>query len=101
MGFSERRSIERIPVGEKIIITYKNSIFMGTVLNLSKVGMFIGTRISFPSDAVLLIENSLIKILGKVKRTTDMNGYYDGVGVELSEATQDFVEYLNSFKTPL
>ncbi len=101
MNYSEKRLNERIPSGENILITYKSNIFMGTILNLSEIGMFIGTKTCFPPDSTLLLENDYIKIQARVKRTTEMNGYYDGVGVELPEPSHKYLDFINSMKAPI
>ena len=54
----------------------------------------------FPLDSIIRIEGELLKILVKVNRVTEMNGYYDGIGVELSNKSQDYVKYVYSLKGP-
>jgi hypothetical protein len=79
----ERRALERMPEGKDVRISYRKKIYSGTVLNLSEKGMFIGTCECFPLDSIIRIESELLKILVKVNRVTEMNGYYDGIGVEV------------------
>ncbi len=100
-SYMEKRAFERIPVGEQVRIFYRNKIYSGTVLNLSETGMFVGTRECFPLDAIIRIENELLNVLVRVKRLTEMNGYYDGIGVELSNPSQDYLKYISSLKAPL
>ena len=79
----ERRALERMPVGKDIRISYRKKIYSGTVLNLSEKGMFIGTSECFLPDSIIRIEGELLNTLVKVNWVTEMNGYYDGIGVEL------------------
>jgi hypothetical protein len=92
----EKRAFERIPTGEPVRIFFRKKIYSGTVLNLSETGMFIGTRECFPLDSIIRIESELLKVLVRVKRVTEINGYYDGVGVELSNRSQDYLKYIGS-----
>ena len=45
--------------------------------------MFIGTSECFPPDSIIRIESELLNTLVKVNWVTEMNGYYDGIGVEV------------------
>ena len=79
----ERRALERMPSGKDIRILYRKKIYSGTVLNLSEKGMFIGTSECFPPDSIIRIESELLNTLVKVNWVTEINGYYDGMGVEV------------------
>ena len=79
----ERRALERMPAGKDMKILYRKKIYSGTVLNLSEKGMFIGTSECFPPDSIIRIESELLNTLVKVNWVTEMNGYYDGIGVEV------------------
>jgi len=79
----ERRALERKPAGKDIRILYRKKIYSGTVLNLSEKGMFIGTSECFPPDSIIRIESELLNTLVKVNWVTEMDGYYDGIGVEV------------------
>ena len=79
----ERRALERKPAGKDISILYRKKSYSGTVLNLSEKGMFIGTSECFPPDSIIRIESELLNTLVKVNWVTEMNGYYDGIGVEV------------------
>ena len=97
----EKRVFQRIPIGNEVSILYKKKIYSGTVLNLSEKGMFICTRECFPSDSIIRIESNLLKMHVRVKWLSVMNGYYDGVGVELTKLSKNYLEFVESFKAPL
>jgi hypothetical protein len=99
--FTEKRSFDRIPIGEEVKIAYNNKYYSGTVLNISEKGMFLGTKTCLPLNSTLGIENKLFKVFVKVKRLTEMNGYYDGVGVKLTNPTEVYSEFINGMKSPL
>jgi len=98
----DKRSFERISVGEEIRISHGNLIFPGTILNLSEKGMFIGTRKKFPLNAISLImmrlKDKLLTIPIKIKRATKPSGYYDGIGVELLSRPQDYLDFIKIWK---
>lgn len=98
----ERRSSVRVPVGEDVKICEGNLFFSGTALNISDRGMFIGTKKSFPLNAisliVLRIKDRLLKLPAKIKRSTLETGFYDGIGVELIDPPRDYLEFLNYWK---
>lgn len=98
----ERRSSVRVPVGEDVKICEGNLFFSGTALNISDRGMFIGTKKSFPLNAISLIvmriKDRLLKLPAKIKRSTLETGFYDGIGVELIDPPRDYLEFLNYWK---
>jgi hypothetical protein len=98
----ERRSSDRVAVGEEVKICEGNLFFSGTALNVSERGMFIGTKKRFPLEAisliVLRIKNRLFKLPAKIKRSTLETGFYDGIGVELIDPPRDYQEFLNYWK---
>ena len=98
----ERRSSDRVPVGEEVKICEGNLFFSGTVLNVSDKGMFIGTNKHFPLEAlsliVMRIKDRLLKLPAKIKRSTLQTGFYDGIGVELIDPPRDYLDFLNYWK---
>ncbi len=97
----EKRVFQRIPIGNEVRILHKKKIYSGTVLNISEKGMFVGTRECFPSDSIIRIESELLKMHVRVKWLSIMNGYYDGVGVELTKLSKNYLEFVENLKTPL
>jgi len=98
----DKRSFERISVGEEIRISHENLIFSGTILNLSEKGMFIGTRKRFPLNVISVImmrlKDKLLQIPIKIKRAAKPSGYYDGIGVELLSTPQDYLDFIKIWK---
>ena len=97
----EKRAYQRIPAGEKIKIIHGNTFYSGTILNLSEKGMFIGTKVLFPLYSIIRIESKSFNLCAKVNRLTEMNEYHEGVGVELFNLSQEYLEYMSSLKAPL
>ena len=105
----ERRAFERFPANIEARLFYGNLIYTGMVTNLSKNGMFVSTRVKFPVKSefmmVVFLDNRTIKIPVKVRRRVKKeNDYYsktdNGIGVELLEPPQDFLDYVVTRKSP-
>lgn len=98
----EKRTCERIPSGEDISISYGNIFYSGTILNLSKKGMLISTKKCFPVDSTSVIfirkKDVHVKLFAKVKRITGQDEYYDGIGFEILDPPQAFLDFINTLK---
>jgi hypothetical protein len=99
----EQRTYYRIQTGESVRIYYRNKIYPGTTLNLSQKGMFINTKRWFSSNSLCLIDikigDELLKFLSRVKQFTKINSDSYGVGVEILNPPQNYLEYVNSLKS--
>ncbi|HDH06080.1 MAG TPA: PilZ domain-containing protein [Nitrospirae bacterium] len=105
----DRRAFERFPANLDARLFYGNLIYAGMVTNLSRNGMFVSTRVKFPVNSefmmVVLLDNRTIKIPIKVRRRVKKEkGYYskmdNGIGVELLETPQNFIDYVVTRKSP-
>ena len=74
--------------------------YSGTLTNISEKGMFISTPICFPLGSRLnMLINSNIETLNIpvrvrwMRKSTDM---YDGIGVEVLELTNNYLEFVRS-----
>ena len=103
----ERRSSERFPSNLEARFFYGNMIYTGKVINFSKNGMFISTKVPFPLNSefivVILLDNQTAKIPIKVRRKVSKEGDYysrmnNGVGIELLDAPQSYLNYVCSQK---
>jgi hypothetical protein len=103
----EKRAFERLPVNLQARLFYGNMVYSGTVTNLSENGMFISTKMGFAVESVFVIvvrpgENSLMVPI-RVRRTVKSKYYFDsdvesGMGVEVFNAPQDYLDYVGSCK---
>ena len=97
----KKRAFERIPVNlESRCFDIDN---FGTVTDLSENGMFISSKkISFPLDTMFEISVNLktekFHLPVKVSRITKSNGYYDGIGVELLNCTNNYLKLVNRLR---
>ncbi len=101
----ERRASERFPANLEARFFYGNMIYTGKVINFSKNGMFISTKVPFPLNSefimVVLLDNQTAKIPIKVRRKVSKKGDYysrmnNGVGIELMVSPQSYLNYVRS-----
>ena len=104
---SEKRAHRRIPADLQARVLYGNLIYSGKVTDISENGMFINTKMNFPVNVVFLlvvmVNDSVIKVPIKVKRTVrfekDNSGNgSSGIGVELVNTPQGYLDYVSSCK---
>ncbi|MEW6601838.1 MAG: PilZ domain-containing protein [Nitrospirota bacterium] len=106
----EKRAYERFPSNLHARLLYGNMIYSGIVTNLSKKGMFVNTNVRFPVNTefmiLLQINNRTLKIPIKVRRAVKRESAYHsktdcGIGVELLDAPQNYVDYVVSRKSSM
>ncbi|GEM_PF-1189283 len=103
---AEKRACMRISANLQARLFYGNLIYTGTVTNLSEKGMFVSTKVRFPVNSVcimlVLVNEQVVKIPVKVKRSVAPEGGYSpdcGMGVELVNAPQNYLDYVNACKS--
>lgn len=96
-----QRKAQNYPVSFCCCIT---EYYPGTLTNISEKGMFISTSISFPLESRLTIlintDSGMLNIPAKVRwlrKSTDM---YNGIGVEVSELTNKYFEFVSRTERP-
>ena len=110
--YEEKRTCKRIRVNVEIRFYCWNNfswkkLYSGTIVNLSKNGMFIHTKnMCFPCDSqlgifipfkekVMYIPTNRIKIVWGKMLSDDS---FDGIGIKLSHQHQEYLEFVESFK---
>jgi hypothetical protein len=97
----KKRAFERVPVNlESRCFDIEN---FGTVTDLSENGMFISSKkISFPLESQFELSVNLrteqFHLPVRVSRITKSNGYYDGIGVELLNCTNNYLKLVNRLR---
>ena len=98
-----KRVFERIPVNIESDIFYSNTIHAGMIANISKKGMYIKTEICppFKSKLEVLIpfKDETLKVPVRVKRLVKSDDIYNGMGVELLNLPQNYLEFVDSLKS--
>jgi hypothetical protein len=99
---AEKRTHKRIAANIDARFFSGNIFYSGTVLNISEKGMFINTKRCLPSDSMFVIiireENSLLKVIAKVRRFSANGSSCDGMGVELLSPSVDYMKFINRLK---
>ena len=109
----EKRAYKREPVNMKIRFCLHNPLFWknlysAKIKNLSEKGMFISTETRcFPLDALIELSISFnkrslylpAKINNIVWRNVVSDSYCDGIGIEISNPPQEYLELVDSLKT--
>ncbi len=99
----EKRAYKRILANVQISFFYDNAMFTGTIMNLSKNGIYIKTEMRlyyFKSKFKVHIplENEVLEVPVKIIRLVKTDGFYDGMGVELLNSPKKYLELIDSLK---
>ncbi len=93
---------ERIPVDLRSRFSHGNIFNSGTIMNLSKEGMFIKTKNVIPVDSVITVimhtGRELFQIFAKVKRLNRTAEYYDGMDIEIISSNGNYLKYVKSLE---
>jgi hypothetical protein len=97
----KKRAFERIPVN--LASRCFDIDDFGTVTDLSENGMFISSKkIFFPLDSQFEVSvnhnREHFHLPVKVSRITKSNGYYDGIGVELLNCSNNYLQLVNRLR---
>ncbi len=101
--FSEKRTFKRIPAKISIVYLYGNMFYSGDILNLSEKGIFIKTKWCIPYESVFIlmiqVGNELLKVMAKVKRSARLNDNCDGIGIEIPDPSDGYLDFVKRQKT--
>ncbi len=96
----EKRAFDRIPSNLYVRLCFENDINSGKLINLSKNGIFINTKVFFPLktqfEILLPLEEEILKIPVKVARLSKKDDIYDGIGAELIESPLKYLEFVDN-----
>jgi hypothetical protein len=100
------RTFDRIPVLIDVEINCNNMVVTGALINISEHGMFIRTdRMPSPLQSQIEItiplKEEAIHVSGKLVREENTQGYYNGVGVEVLNPSQNYLDFIDNLITVL
>ncbi len=99
----EKRAFERVDTSLSIRYFCGNLFYTGTVRNLSGNGMFISTKVQFPFSSgfelLLPLKKEILRLPVKVTRIVKTDGFYNGMGVELLNPDQNYLEFVDTLKS--
>ena len=98
-----KRIFERIPASIKVRFCCGDTEYHGIASNLSKNGMFINIKeIAFPFashfEVFVLLKEEVLKIQAKVNRVMKPTDLYSGIGVELINPPQNYLEFIDDLR---
>ncbi len=99
----DNREFERIPTNIEVTFHCNNMNYTGTILNISENGMFISTNdMCSPFDSqfevVIPFKEDVLNIPVNLNRILLSPDSRDGIGVELSDLSTDYVDMVKSLK---
>ena len=102
MQVMEKRNSARSAVNVEARFFQGKMFYSGTVLNISATGMFINTNPCLLFNSKLLVflvsGKDLLKVPVSIKRVSTINHHCDGIGVEILNAPEDYMHYINDLR---
>jgi hypothetical protein len=98
----EKRAYERIPIHLDVRVFSNGSLHNGLITNLCERGMYIitGAHLSSGLNIELSIpfKEDQLKVPVKIVRTKKTGYIYDGFGAELSNSSQDYLNFIDTLR---
>jgi activator of 2-hydroxyglutaryl-CoA dehydratase len=100
--YKERRARERIPASIAVRFTCNrllDSLYYGTVDNISGNGMLIRTGTCFPSQTnitLFIYKEKILMVHAKVRRVIKTDGFYRAMGIEVMEPNEEYQEFTDN-----
>jgi len=99
----DNRAFERIPANIEVTFHCNNMHYTGTIVNISENGMYICTSdMCSPFDSqfevVIPRNNDSLNVPVNLNRIILSPDSRDGIGVELSDSSPDYVEMVKGLK---
>lgn len=94
-----RRTTWRIPIRLNVVINSGNRVSQGTVTNISETGMFISAEMNglvedSRFDISIPLKEEVLHVPGKFVRRSKDNGSNDGIGVEIKDPPQNYLDFV-------
>ena len=101
----EKRVFERISMNIKARFFSGEFEYAGTITNLSEKGMFISTEVSFPLkpqlEILIPLKEELLNVPVKIRNFGKSGDTYNGIGVELINPPQNYIEFVDNLRSAL
>lgn len=96
----EKRALKRVSVNVQANFFYGDTMYAGRVINISRKGMYIKTGMCPPSDSklemLLPFMEEVLKVPVKVRRLEKTGDTYKGMGIEVLNSSDGYVDFFNS-----
>ncbi|MBI4698593.1 MAG: PilZ domain-containing protein [Nitrospirae bacterium] len=100
---ADKRAVDRIQKNMFIKFFSGNSTHSGIILNLSEKGMFISTKVALPMEPrveiLIPLKEEILKVNGTIKNIVKAGKIYNGIGVELSNPANSYLQFINHLRT--
>ena len=101
----EKRAFERIPLKIQVKFFSDKTGYTGTMMNFSEKGIYISTEVNFPLKTqfqiLIPVKEEVIKVFAEVRNFTKSGHVYNGIGIELINPSQNYIEFINSLRSDL
>ncbi len=101
----EKRDFKRISLNIQVKFFSGKTEYAGTMMNFSEKGMYISKEVNFPLktqlEILIPVKEEILKVFAEVRNFTKSGHVYNGIGVELVNPPQNYIEFINSLKTAL
>jgi hypothetical protein len=95
----QRRAHDRVQTQLEAKFYCGTKVNFGVITNISKNGLFISTNVNFPVninfDLLIPSNDELITIPVKISRLARSNGECSGIGVEVIDPPQKYLDYVS------
>jgi Tfp pilus assembly protein PilZ len=99
----KKRAFERITKSVYVKLLTGKSEYAGIIMNLSEKGMFISTKGTFlvkPKLKILIpLKEENLKVQGKIQSVGKAGKVYNGIGVELLNPPQNYLNFISNLRT--
>ncbi len=99
----KKRAFERIEKSIFVKFFSGKSEHTGIIMNLSERGMFISTKRTFPLkeevDILIPLKKEILEVHGKIKSFGKAGKLYNGIGIELFNPGQNYLNLISSLRT--
>ena len=98
----QKRSCERISGNVEARFFCSNSLYNGTITNLSEKGMCISTGMCLPYNSMfevlIPLKENVLEVPAKVIWVKETNSKYDTMGVKLMEPPENYLDFVVGLK---
>jgi hypothetical protein len=100
----QRRAFDRVSANIPVRFSCCNVDYTGIIIDLSENGMYINMHeMSFPFDSrleiIIPLNAIILKVPVEVSRITKTGNIFNGMGVYLSNAPEDYLDFVRQIKS--
>lgn len=99
----KKRAFDRIQKSIFVKFLDEKSEYPGIIMNLSEKGMFINTKETFPLkpkiEILIPLKEEILQVRGKIRSFVKAGKIYNGIGVELLNPAQNYLEFISNLRT--